>query len=160
MIRIIAISDTHGMNSYIEREINRIGENNINAIIHAGDYVSDADKLYNLFPRIPMYNVAGNNDLYSHAKGEELAVIGGVKIFITHGHSYGVKYDSDLRSLIQRAQTLGADMVVYGHTHISDITYFGGMTVLNPGSAGYSHSYAVIEIENKHAKASIIQETF
>lgn len=157
MIRLLVISDTHGMNTFIENEIERIGEENIQAIIHAGDYVSDAEEIEALYPRIPMYNVAGNNDIYTRAKGEEFVTIGGVKIFITHGHAYGVKYDADYRSLILRAQALGADIAVFGHTHIAHLSYFGGVTLLNPGSTGYSDRYAIIEIENGKANARLVK---
>ena len=157
MIRILVISDTHGMNTFIEPEIDRIGEENIQAIIHAGDYVSDAEMLESLYPHIVMYNVAGNNDLYTRAKGEELVTIGGVKIFITHGHAYGVKYDTDYRTLITRANALGADIAVFGHTHIAHLSYFGKLTLVNPGSAGYSDRYAVIEIENGKADVRLVK---
>lgn len=160
MTRIIVISDTHGHNSFIENEIERIGRENIHAIIHAGDYVSDADELEMLFPEIPMYNVAGNNDFYSRAKNEDLFTIDGVKIFLTHGHGYGVKYDSDYRTILCRGEALEADVVVFGHTHIQHLSNRGKLMLLNPGSAGYSKEYAIIEIENGKAKAALIEGKF
>ena len=156
MIRILVISDTHGMNSFIEKEIEKIGVNNIHAIIHAGDCVSDAEDLSYIYPTIPMYNVAGNNDFLSRLDTETLVTIGGVKIFITHGHGYRVKYESDFRTLAAKAQLLGAEIAVFGHTHIANLSYFGGVTLLNPGSAGYSERYAIIEIENGEAKARLV----
>ena len=44
--------------------------------------------------------------------------VGKNKLFVTHGHAYGVK--SGLGRLAERAKTLGADVVLYGHTHIPE----------------------------------------
>lgn len=156
MIRILVISDTHGHNAFIEKEISSIGEENIHAIIHAGDCVEDAEMLSYTYPNIPMYNVAGNNDMFSTADDDKLITLGGVKIFITHGHGYRVKYDSDFETLLRKAQAVGADIAVFGHTHCTHLSYHGKLILLNPGSAGYSDRYAVIEIEDGKAKAKLI----
>lgn len=156
MIRILVISDTHGHISFIEREIDGIGAENIAAIIHAGDCVEDAEALSYIYPDIPMYNVAGNNDMFSAVDNDLTLTIGGVKIFITHGHGYRVKYDSDFETLLRKAKSVGADVAVFGHTHFTHLSYHGNLILLNPGSAGYGDRYALIEIEDGKAKAKLM----
>jgi len=64
-----------------------------------------------------------------------------------------VKYS--LSELLFAAQGRGADIVLYGHTHISHSEYIDGMHVVNPGSCsgmGGSATYAIIDI----TKAGIV----
>ncbi|MCC8169614.1 MAG: metallophosphoesterase family protein, partial [Oscillospiraceae bacterium] len=83
--------------------------------------------------------------------------VGGKRIFITHGHQYRVKYEHDFRTLAYRAAALNADLVVFGHTHTPHTSYVGSMTIINPGSISYSHTYAVAEIDGNNLKTEIIK---
>ena len=57
--------------------------------------------------------------------------VAGHRIFLTHGHLFNVRLDTGM--LAEAARTTGADIVVYGHTHIALVEH-GDVTVLNPGS--------------------------
>ena len=81
--------------------------------------------------------------------GDHLTLeLDGVRIFVTHGHLYGVK--RDLTALAGAAKDAGARLALFGHTHIQHLEERGGITLLNPGTAGrFGHSgYAVVEIKD------------
>ena len=60
-------------------------------------------------------------------------------------------------SLLNAAHFAGAQLVLYGHTHIARIDYVAGMTVVNPGSSGLGAepSFAVIDIRGDKIAAKI-----
>ena len=117
-------------------------------ILHLGDCVRDAQRLEELYPDIPLLGVPGNCD-YAPAVPQSLTLeLDGVRIFVTHGHLYGVK--RDLTALAGAAKDAGARLALFGHTHIQHLEERGGITLLNPGTAGrFGHSgYAVVEIKD------------
>lgn len=152
MKKIYIFSDTHSNISDAVDVLERADR--VDAIIHAGDYVNDANNISILFPNIPMYSVRGNGDYFSRGSDNLTITIDGVKIFITHGHRYNVKSEFSLRTLKAAGRDAGAKLVVFGHTHSPIVDYDGDMTIVNPGSAGYNHQYAVVTIEDGKVKAS------
>ena len=79
-----------------------------------------------------MENVAGNTDWPDGKTPDEIVVeAAGHRIFLTHGHIYGVR--STLEMLVQAAREEQADIAVYGHTHVAQDVE-GEVRVLNPGS--------------------------
>ena len=63
--------------------------------------------------------------------------------------------------LMLRAQELYCAVALYGHTHVSEIEYAGGVQIVCPGSPsvprrGRRKSFAKLEIENGSAVASIV----
>ena len=81
---------------------------------------------------------------------EQLIELENKKILMTHGHEYGVK--SSLLNLNYRAKELGADIALYGHSHIAAIEKHDGIWFVNPGSVslprGLRHTIAFIEIKD------------
>ena len=63
-----------------------------------------------------------------------LAAFDGVLIFYTHGHMYGVKYDLD--TLADAASARGAEVALFGHTHIPHAETRSKVFLFNPGSCG------------------------
>lgn len=157
MKKILIISDTHNINCYACDAIEAVDR--VDAIIHAGDYVRDARKLEEQYPMIPIYYVAGNNDIYSDAPKDLCCELFGKKFFITHGHYYSVKGEMqrDYPTLVSAAKEKGADVVVFGHTHTPYLGYNGDMTVLNPGSPTFGFSYAVCEIDGDKIKTQLMK---
>jgi putative phosphoesterase len=107
-------------------------------IFHLGDHYSDAMILKEAFPELPFLSVCGNCDFGVKAPKDILTDINGKKIFLTHGHNYGVK--SSYEQLIAAAQSRSADICLFGHTHITDVFYSGDILFLNPGSISYSRN--------------------
>ena len=98
-MRIGVISDTH-RNLHLAREaIRAMGK--IDLLIHAGDHYSDAIELAEEFG-LEVKSVIGNCDFPGEGNAEELISIndGEFKIFVVHGHQYGVK--SGLEKLYYR----------------------------------------------------------
>lgn len=154
MKKVLIFSDTHGCTDPCLSIINSAGR--VDAIIHAGDYTSDAEDLEFIYPNIPVYYVKGNNDLFSNAPSHMTVIIDGARIFITHGHEQRVKYEATYSTLRAAASKANPDLIVFGHTHIPYTSYEGGIITLNPGSVRYSKTYAVAEIENGSVKTQII----
>lgn len=117
------------------------------AIIHLGDHDRDARAIAQEFPEIPMYSICGNCDLAPTSPVSDTVQLGPVKAFITHGHLYNVDYDR-VDSLVYAAQEQGCRLAMFGHTHRPLYQEVGGVTVLNPGTAGKGPklTWALVEI--------------
>jgi putative phosphoesterase len=125
----------------------------VDGIIHLGDIYADVTALRDEFPELPVYFVLGNNDPSLHYPSSKMIEIGElkkVKIFITHGHEYF--FETDFQKMVDNARDSGAAAVLFGHTHISEIDWGGGILVANPGSIscprGGGASYGILEIED------------
>lgn len=125
-------------------------------IIHLGDVSPDADFVAAQFPRITMYNVRGNCDFFSDAPDSRLIELGGVRIFMAHGHRHGVK--SSLDSFLNSVCCSGSALGLFGHTHRAVCRSFGSVQLFNPGSCGSGPrpTYGQIIIENGAAFCKIV----
>ncbi len=129
-MKIGIVSDTHGSMEAVEKVVSLAPD--VEMWLHAGDCTPDSGYLQTLV-EVPVFAVAGNCDWPNDNMPDERVVeAGGHKIFLTHGHIYGVRYETDL--LKQTAASRGADIAVCGHTHVALIEP-GEIFVLNPGSA-------------------------
>lgn len=143
-MKVLVISDTHG-NSNRAFAAHTLAEP-VDIIIHLGDGCADADLLRDALD-VPVINVAGNCDPASSAPRELMWECEGKRILLTHGDVYHVK--SGLVRLRQRAEEVGADAVLFGHTHQGVLENHTGLLVLNPGTlsnAAHHRSYAVLSI--------------
>lgn len=154
MKRVLIFSDTHGYTDPCIQLINNTP--NVAAVIHAGDYTRDAEDLSYIFPDLQLFYVKGNNDLLSRAPAQLTVIIGGARIFITHGHEQRVKYESRYNTLREHAKKSAPQLVVFGHTHIPYTGYDDDFITLNPGSVRYTRTYAVAEIEDGRVKTEIL----
>jgi putative phosphoesterase len=146
-MKIIILSDTHRYAYIFDKLKNIIKDADV--LIHLGDNVQDVEVLTDGFEG-QVFNVRGNCDYNTRVSSEKIIELEEKIIFITHGHNYGVK--NSLLNLKTKALEIGANIVLYGHTHISEIVYDEGIWIVNPGSPSLSrdgyNSYAVITIEN------------
>ena len=144
-MKLAVFSDTHGSVSGMLAAARRVRPD---VLVHLGDYIRDAEALRREFPDIPLHALKGNCDFASREDDTITFMAGTVTIFATHGDRYGVKYGTD--SLLNAAYFAGAKLALYGHTHIASWQTFGGLQLLNPGSAGTgAHpSFAVVEIND------------
>lgn len=155
-MRLAVFSDTHGFPDYLIPAVRRVRPD---ILVHLGDGIRDTAALEREFPELPLHIVSGNCDFASRAPDMDIFFAGAVKVFAAHGHRYGVK--STLDPLLNSAHFAGAQLVLYGHTHIARIGYPGGMTVVNPGSAGAREpsTFAVIDISDAGGIAARILPT-
>ena len=112
---ILIFSDSHGdapkMHRMMCKQITRP-----DAVFFLGDGLRDTDALDPSDP--PLYRVCGNCDWFSQneAPTEIIMALGGHVIFATHGHLYDAKTGYD--ELLIHTLKVGADIVLFGHTHI------------------------------------------
>ncbi|MGL5098655.1 MAG: YfcE family phosphodiesterase [Fusobacteriaceae bacterium] len=143
-MKILVYSDSHGEISNI---VEIYEKEKPDFIISAGDHSEDF-KDFTLSYRnlnIEYKVVKGNCDHFEKIYGEEeIFEIEGKKIFLTHGHLYGVK--GSLNQLKIRSKELGADLVIYGHTHIPLYERYENCEYFNPGALK-DGKYGIIEIE-------------
>lgn len=158
MIRLLIISDTHRSLRFAENAIKNIID--ITAVIHLGDFAADAESLNRKFPHIEFISVPGNCDGFTPYKTEQMVEFGGKKIVLCHGHTHGVKSGHENYALYVRE--IGADIALFGHTHIPLNCSYNGVLMFNPGSAGacVQPSFGIIEIEEGKVSACIIDTPY
>ena len=147
-MKILVLSDSHSGLSFMRSCVSAVKPD---AVIHLGDHYDDGETLKELYPHIPMHQVPGNCDRYRCPPWVHARLcydVCGVRLFMTHGHKYGVKTSTAM--MLAEARAMGAKAALYGHTHIAEVyREESGMWVLNPGSAGYGGGSAgLIEVEN------------
>lgn len=150
-MKIIVVSDSHGAGATLRRvlELNR----NADIVVHCGDSRGEVEDMQLLFPDKMYYTVKGNCDFGAMLPLTDEFTVEGVRFMVTHGHMYNVKFG--LEQLEQAAREAGADVVLFGHTHIAHNEYKDGLYLINPGSCGYGRSFAVIEVKDGQVLANI-----
>lgn len=140
-MKILVLSDSHSGLRFMYRCVDQIMPD---AVVHLGDHYDDGQALAQQYPHLPIHQVAGNCDKYRCPPDARLMLcycLGGVMTYMTHGHLHHVKMG--IGGLLADARKLGAQAVLYGHTHIPDCHQEpDGLWVMNPGSAGYGRSSA------------------
>ena len=134
--RLGVISDTHGEMEGWSRALGLWSR--IDGVLHAGDVLSPgAEELADSIRTVPFPVIISKGNIDSP---EDEGLLGrplmapyctvwwnGLLILVGHGDHFP--------RLRETALSCGADLVVYGHTHISSIVREGGTIFLNPGSA-------------------------
>jgi len=144
------ISDTHDRLPFIERAIKKMNEEKVELVLHAGDYCAPfvASRFKPL--KVKMIGVYGNNDAEKELLRRNFNEIGveirgrfaeihvdGLKVALLHGE------EAELLNSLLNAEAY--DVIVYGHTHRSEIKRKNGALVINPGEAcGYLSGKATI----------------
>jgi len=157
-MKIGIISDTHGNLAAVDEALSIAHD--MECWFHVGDCVPDAEYLENTY-NVKVYGVAGNCDWPTKDTCYERIVdIAGHRIFMTHGHNYGVRYTQEY--VMEAAESQGADIAIFGHTHI--VEYLSGPPILlNPGSAARPRdddrsSFMIMELEPQLApKITIVR---
>lgn len=132
MTKLIVASDSHGSAVTLQGVLDK--ERDADALLFLGDGVRDLDTACGPFPGLRVYAVRGNCDLAALDPPEGVAPFDGVNVLYTHGHLYGVK--SGLERLWYAARERGAQLALFGHTHIPLCEESDGVTLFNPGSVG------------------------
>ena len=148
-MEFLIFSDSHGRTEGMELALKRQIKHP-DGIFFLGDGVRDAERLD--IGNALLYDVTGNCDWFSCFCGEGNAPMErsfemeGHRILMTHGHLFGVK--GGVGGLLGHAVEVGADIVLFGHTHLPHLevlpagTMVGNMALerplylFNPGSVG------------------------
>lgn len=153
------ISDTHDRLPLIERAIERLKEERVILVLHAGDYISPftAKPFANL--DAPIIGVFGNNCAETETLSRVYSEVGadlrgyfaevkedGLRIALTHGH---------IKSEMDKAMGGGYDVVVMGHSHRASVREENSILVINPGEVcGYltgNSTVAFLDTEKRFA---------
>ncbi|MCL2828746.1 MAG: YfcE family phosphodiesterase [Oscillospiraceae bacterium] len=130
-MNILVFSDSHGNTAPMIEAIRR---ETPDLILHLGDHDRDTQALTTEFPPIPFRVVRGNCDLGSRNPVLDTFELQGQRIVMTHGHVQNVKFG--YAALLDMGYGAGADILLFGHTHVPYYEIAANMHVINPGSAG------------------------
>jgi putative phosphoesterase len=165
-MRILIISDSHDNVANLEKILKWANENNIKEIVHAGDVSAPGVVVKTLSPMVSgkmhlIFGNVGDKELLEQvcAKTDNIKYygdIGGVefenkKIAFVH---FKAKAD-------ELANTGKYNLVVFGHSHQSEIYKIGDTQVVNPGTAGglYNRaSFAVYDTDNEEVDIIFLDE--
>ena len=148
-MRLLVLSDTHGKALLIDRVLQI--EKDAKEVFFLGDVVSDVEEVMPHYPDRHFHIVHGNCDYFSNYPLFDIVEYPLGTVYFTHGHKHSVKYGTDV--LLTSAKNVGANIALYGHTHISAVDYKDGVYLINSGSLALPRdgkpSYAVIDITDK-----------
>ena len=176
--RILVISDSHGLPSLFKSILECMGAL-CDALVFCGDGIGDVvsclDCAYSdsdfarhvpsvvafvkgngdsdRFPAV--FNPQRSEDSQEHSAYYELVIprtqiltVAHRTVFIAHGHEFGAYYGTD--TIAAAAASAGADIALYGHTHVAD-EIRSHVHLVNPGSIAYPRagtppSFAILEL--------------
>ena len=148
-MRLLVLSDTHGRPSLIDRVLRR--ESKAKEIFFLGDVVRDIEEILPDYPDRNFHIVRGNCDYFCSYPVFDIAEYKNAVVYFTHGHQHSVK--SGVGGIFTAAKNVGANIALYGHTHIANIEYRDGVYIVNSGSLALPRngtaSYAVIDVTEK-----------
>jgi len=157
------VADTHDNIYMIDRAVERLNEERVGLVLHAGDYVSAFTAKHFEPLDAPMIGVYGNNCAERELLGRVYAEVGaeirgffteveagGLRVALLHGHR---KEDVD------RAYGGGYDVIVRGHTHRASIGEEDGVLVVNPGEVcGYVSGRCTLAFLDTARRAAWLSE--
>lgn len=150
--KILVVSDNHRK---LDNIYQLLEENpDISYFIHLGDSEGSEDAIRTHLPKgCESYFVQGNNDFFAYLPKEIEMRLGKERIFLTHGHLYGVGFD--LQGLADEARARNCSMALFGHTHRPFSRMVNGVLCINPGSINFPRqddrkpSYAMFYLDKK-----------
>ena len=150
--KILVVSDNHRK---LDNIYQLLEENpDISYFIHLGDSEGSEDAIRTHLPKgCESYFVQGNNDFFAYLPNEIEMRLGKERLFLTHGHLYGVGFD--LQGLADEARARNCSMALFGHTHRPFSRMVNGVLCINPGSINFPRqenrkpSYAMFYLDKK-----------
>jgi putative phosphoesterase len=131
------LSDSHDNLPALARIVERFNAENVDLVLHAGDFVSPFTAIPLNKLRAPLVGVFGNNDgdrLYLTRRFDSIGALhAGYHVFEVEGLRAVVMHEP--KSIDALVASGAYDLVVYGHTHEVDVRP-GRPAVVNPGEAG------------------------
>ncbi len=155
-MKLLVFSDSHSGLRFMRLAVKQLCPD---GIVHLGDYFDDGAVIKEENQMLSFYQVPGNCDRYRCPPDtpQMLCIsLAGVPVFMTHGHKYHVKMGTG--ALLAEARRMGAQVVLYGHTHQPDCRQEpDGLWVLNPGSCGsMGGGVGLITIENGAVRSCVV----
>ena len=151
-MRVMVLADTHVhmLEQLPKKVIDALSA--VDLIIHAGDF-TDVQLLKELNQLGKVKAVHGNMDsmeLKTMLPTEEIVEIENKRIGITHGSGAPWGIEGKVRKMFESNRI---DIIIYGHSHISQNKVIDRILFFNPGKA--TDSFGIITIDGE-AKAEIV----
>lgn len=142
-MNVLVVSDSHGSSVNFSHALER--EKDCPLVFFLGDGEADFEKMKLRFPERSFIGVRGNNDYCSTLEEFAYRHIEGNTLVMCHGHTIGVK--RSLHPLLEKAESVRANVALYGHTHRSDVFFdsYSGVYAINPGAL-FNGNYAVLTL--------------
>jgi putative phosphoesterase len=143
------ISDTHDNLPQIKKAVDIFNRKKVELVLHAGDFVSPFTFLEFKNLNCPLKGVFGNND------GEGI------------GELYPAPYQVNINQkniiILHKEKLIDAlaesqkyEVIIYGHTHRTNLHKIGKTIIINPGECGGwltgKSTIALLDLENLEAK--------
>jgi len=163
-MKIGIIADTHDNLPAIDKAVKRLNQENVQLVLHAGDYVAPFSVLHFKPLKAKLIGIFGNNDgdhqflkkrfkeINAEIRGKFAEItVENVKIAMVHG--------DDLELLESLIATESYDVVVHAHSHEAKITRKGKTLIINPGEiCGYlSGKSTLAMLDTKSLDARIVE---
>ncbi len=152
-MRVLVVSDVHGKLNLLREAIE--AQPTARNVIFLGDGLRQVEDVMDLYPDRTFYTVPGNCDFGAGGIPIRQETFGGKRFYFTHGHLHDVKHT--LYRLDMAAREAGADMALFGHTHVPYEEYADGMYLFNPGSLGYDRTYGYVDIEGGGIRTAVVK---
>lgn len=149
-MKVLIVSDTHRKNDNYIKVLEKVAP--VDMVIHCGD-IEGSEYLIAQSAGCPVQMVTGNNDFFSDLPREKEFMLGGYKVWLTHGHNYYVSMSNE--PIKQEARSREVDIVMYGHTHKPVVDIEDDIIAVNPGSLTYPRqegrkpSFVIMELDRK-----------
>jgi len=157
-MKIGIISDTHDNLPQIRKAVEIFNREKVELVLHAGDFVSPFTFLEFKNLNCPLKGVFGNNDgdkLYLQEKFKGIGKL--------YPAPYNVKINNKNVVILHKEKLIDAlaesqkyDVIIYGHTHRTDLRKIGKTLIINPGECGGwltgKSTIALMDMETLEAK--------
>ena len=90
-MKVLIVSDTHRQTESYFDALRK--EKPVDLVVHCGDIEGD-EETFRLRTDCPVVMVSGNNDFFGFYPKDQMLDIANYKVFVTHGHYYGVSLDT------------------------------------------------------------------
>jgi uncharacterized protein len=157
-MKIGIIADTHDNLPQIKKAVEIFNQEKVELVLHAGDFVSPFTCLEFKNLNCPLKGVFGNNDGDKIYLQEKFKGIGELfpepyKTNINHKNIIMLHLEKLIDDL---AESQKYEVIIYGHTHRSDLRKIGKTLIVNPGECGGwltgKSTIALLDLEKLEAK--------
>jgi len=157
-MKIGIIADTHDNLPQIRKAVEIFNREKVELVLHAGDFVSPFTFLEFKNLNCPLKGVFGNND------GDKLYL---QEKFTGIGELYPEPYQTSLNHknivMLHKEELINAlavsqkyEVIIYGHTHHTDLRKIRKTIIINPGECGAwltgKSTIALLDLTNLEAK--------
>jgi putative phosphoesterase len=157
-MKIGIIADTHDNLPQIKKAVEIFNQEKVELVLHAGDFVSPFTCLEFKNLNCPLKGVFGNNDGDKIYLQEKFKGIGELfpepyKTNINHKNIIMLHLEKLIDDL---AESQKYEVIIYGHTHRTDLRKIGKTLIVNPGECGgwltKKSTIALLDLEKLEAK--------